>query len=222
MHADIYTKDEAGTPAAPRHNKRSPSPLPPLHAAEPHTCCASLLTPRGSGRAQSLLGLVNGQCIWAVCPSGHVDVCVPIPLRSLQGFTRQARACVVVFLPPRSHQHRRVGRLRTAPTAGEDHRADGWQPLGGQILVHQLVCRRDGPAHRGRDGDVWFHVRVRQLRRQFWKIAPSHISQLYATPHAPCDMLYLLPVRIGCRLVLAIRWHARFLSAGRRGSGGRP
>ena len=33
-------------------------------------------------------------------------------------------------------------------------------------------------------------------------------------PHAPCVMLCRVPMLIGCRLVLAIRWYARFASSG--------
>ena len=41
----------------------------------------------------------------------------------------------------------------------------------------------------------------------------SRISQPHTIPRAPCDMLYLVPVHIGCWLVLAIRCpiHAFFL-----------
>ena len=38
---------------------------------------------------------------------------------------------------------------------------------------------------------------VRQLRPFFWDHF-SRSSQLYTTPHTPCDILYLVPMLIGC------------------------
>ena len=44
----------------------------------------------------------------------------------------------------------------------------------------------------------------------------SRISQRYTIARAPRDMLYFVPMLIGCQLVLAIRseWHGRSTSSG--------
>ena len=42
----------------------------------------------------------------------------------------------------------------------------------------------------------------------------TRISQLHTAPNAKCDVLYLVPVLIGCGLVLAIRCYAQFIPSG--------
>ena len=42
----------------------------------------------------------------------------------------------------------------------------------------------------------------------------SRVSQLHITQHAPCAMLYFVPMLIGSRLGLGIRCSDRFMSSG--------
>ena len=55
---------------------------------------------------------------------------------------------------------------------------------------------------------------VRQLRHYFWPYF-LRVSQHYATPHAPWDMLYRVDMLVGnCLVVLAIRYYDQFTFLG--------